>query len=741
MGAAQIRKKRLAIAIILASLIVTAIGYYVTSVKLTTDREPPLIENLRWEPTRVVNDKVYDVSASFVAEDDKSPIASAELIFKPEDYSYFITKYGMRTEDYDLVFPDDTRAIQLTPVDGVFNSTHEEFVVPIRNITGGVEYKIIVKVKDLSGNEGIAEIKTPYIRQFENLGRLLYEDGIILGANYFPYYPRPHPWEALEPMAVHPLLGKYDVTDPMVISKHIDWATGHGINCLFMSWVPTWDGGSLQLLDNIGKFMQNPLSADIMISIQYEGIEDRLRRAGVERNAEGIYYIQNSDQWKMIIEDVKTLEKLFFAKGNFLKIDNKPVIYLYASTSLCGNVSGFVNDLKRDVNAYLICDYAHPWAATSAYTINGTGGWVEECDERGNCSLTNYAMNYDAWTTWAAGWYTPVIEPIEENYPKFLDDGYKVWNRLATKHNKTFVPSIIPGFINLKDPKFPKLQRRADMFKEMLSTALKYSSLCTEKKLIKIDTFNEFGEATGIEPTREEGFVFLKTIKKEIPAFPSFYVIGDLDDYAGDWHVYAEGNPTWSKMNVGSPSMDGSSLKLSITGGSPYSNVHFYRNFNHSNISCIKFELWFYFSNTTWNNVGDASKIQAIEFSCSIFARPYRYEWALQWENVGDGTANQGNPPTWRIWNGSVWFPLDIKADLEPETWHHLRLIRMIEDERVYYLGFIIDGAYFHLGITCNPTIATANKIAIAIQLDGNYKQDTYEVYLDMVTLEVGKKK
>ncbi|MGB9817439.1 MAG: glycoside hydrolase family 99-like domain-containing protein [Desulfurococcaceae archaeon] len=478
------------------------------------DTNPPEITSLNWTPTRVVLDKVYDIQVSFTAVDNESPIARAELRFKPVEYQYMMQAYGVEPEDYSKIFPPEgERSYNLTPVDGEFDGLEETFTVQITNITGGREYKIVILVEDSAGNTKTVEVKTPYIRQYENIGKVLYVKGVVLCANYFPYYPRPHPWELLEPMVVHPLLGKYDVVDPVVISKHIDWATGHGVNCFFMSWVPTWDGGSLQLLENIARFMDNPLSSNIMVAIQYEGIQDRLRRAGVKPDANGIYHVENSNQWETIVEDMKTLEKLFFTRNNYLKINGKPVVYFYASGSLSGNISGFVEDIKREVNIYMISDYAHPWAATSSFTINNTGGWIEECDERGNCFLINYAVNYDAWTTWAAGWYTPVVEPLEENYPKFLDEGYKVWSKLALKYSKTFVPSIIPGFINLRDPDFPKLPRKPEMFKAMVLTALEYSTTPAGEKIIKIDTYNEFGEATGIEPTREEGFAYLEVLR------------------------------------------------------------------------------------------------------------------------------------------------------------------------------------------------------------------------------------
>jgi hypothetical protein len=133
----------------------------------------PLIFNLEWIPTREKLDKIYDINVTFTAKDDNTPIAYAELRFIPVEYHYMIEKYGMRQEDYPKVFPPDNERIYvLTPVDGKFDSLEEKFVVSITNIIGGREYKIVVLIRDIAGNERTTEIKTPYIRQFENLGRI-----------------------------------------------------------------------------------------------------------------------------------------------------------------------------------------------------------------------------------------------------------------------------------------------------------------------------------------------------------------------------------------------------------------------------------------------------------------------------------------------------------------------------------------------------------------------------------------
>lgn len=99
---------------------------------------------------------------------------------------------------------------------------------------GGREYIISASVKDVAGNERIEEIKTPYIRQFEHMGKELYGKGITFGTSYMTGY---YPWETGIVIDDLPLLGKYVATDDIVQWKHIDWATGHGIDVFYV------DGG------------------------------------------------------------------------------------------------------------------------------------------------------------------------------------------------------------------------------------------------------------------------------------------------------------------------------------------------------------------------------------------------------------------------------------------------------------------------------------------------------------------
>jgi hypothetical protein len=500
--------------LIILAILIILIGTYYFVERILLDKSPPSIINLSWTPTRENLDKIYDINVTFVARDDKTPIAYAELRFIPVEYYYMIEKYGMRPEDYPKVFPPDKeRDFVLTPVDGKFDSLEEKFSVPIKDIIGGREYKIVVLVRDKAGNERIVEVKTPYIRQFENLGKVLYEKGTLVAAVYYALYPYPHTWEALEPMAAHPLLGKYDVRDPIVQAKHIDWFTGYGGNCFFFSWGTDDDSSTKEVHENILSFISNPLSNQVKIAIFYE-LPSRLRAGGIFPNGQGLYHLDDPRRWGKVIEDMKLLSEDILQKENYLKIKNEPIIEFY-ETAIIGNIPEFVNSIKRAASdsLFIISQHAHPWSATSAYTDPPSGGWIEDCIDSGYCELFERAKPFDGWTTWVAGWYTPIKKPLNENYPKFLEEGYKVWNRLAEKYNKMFVPSILPGFINLRDPNFPRLPRSAEMFKRELEIALKYATPVNGMRVIRIDTFNEFGEATGIEPTREEGFIYLEGLK------------------------------------------------------------------------------------------------------------------------------------------------------------------------------------------------------------------------------------
>jgi len=212
-----------------------------------------------------------------------------------------------------------------------------------------------------------------------------------------------------------------------------------------------------------------------------------------------------------------------------------------------------------------------------------------------------------------------------------------------------------------------------------------------------------------------------------------------LEESAADWGVYGEGNPVWALADAPAPSLDGHSLKCSITGGAPYSNAHFYRNLLDDGSRLFALSLAFQFlPATTLNNQGGESVIQALEFTVSAWRQGQRYEWALQWQNVGAGA------PQWRYWDPSRaaterWAapPGPIAPQFTSHQFHTLTIKGEIRNGNSRYRSFSIDGAEYSLNLDAPsvPAPGVADKLAVAVQLDGNAHATPYDVYLDRVAL------
>jgi hypothetical protein len=178
-------------------------------------------------------------------------------------------------------------------------------------------------------------------------------------------------------------------------------------------------------------------------------------------------------------------------------------------------------------------------------------------------------------------------------------------------------------------------------------------------------------------------------------------------------------------------------LRLAITGGNrPYTHIHAYRTLE-ALPSATRFTLnldW-KFSETTWNNEGGASTIQMIEPAMSSWSGSERYEWALQWQNVGDGSVQDGDAPAWRIWNGASWQTTGFSQRLEPNRWHRLHLDGFMEPGLVCYERMISDDAEVPLpfSVPATPALEPARS-AVTMQLGGNYREDPYHCLIRHVS-------
>jgi len=475
------------------------------------DTNPPKITSLSWTPTRVVLDKVYDIQVSFTAVDNESPIARAELRFKPVEYYYMMYVYGVKSEDYPKIFPPEgERSYNLTPVDGEFDGLEETFTVQITNITGGREYEILILVEDRAGNTKTVEVKTPYIRQYENLGKLLYEKGFIVMSVYLPFNMRniPHKDDVS-------LLGKYDTLDEIVIAKHVDWATGNGINTFILDSQNHWwttAGMTTGMIDRVFLICRTLLSLNQINVAWLMGPSRNDFRYGTYGGEIPEWAIDLRNPWNnwTFIKFVNALMTPDIVNNpNYLRINGKPVLYIWDEGAFFNQEETYIA-VKR-----LIAERT----GSEAYII---ADWIPRIPTQPSDEYVQFLLKkfrgaglrvVDAFTGWI-GLHRVGLDTREyvDNYEYYYDIQLNTWRNFTKTWGKDFIVTLTPGFDNSYSwggPQIP-LPRDINKFAERLKIAIRY--LDNTRPVLKIDTWNDFGEWTYIEPTRKDGFTYLEIL-------------------------------------------------------------------------------------------------------------------------------------------------------------------------------------------------------------------------------------
>jgi predicted nucleic acid-binding Zn-ribbon protein len=387
----------------------------------------PLILNLYWKPVKVINDKIYDVNVVFEVISPLSSLEVVEVTLRPVEYKYFITMYGMREEDYSKVFPEeDVRIVRIKPL----QIERIVFSVDFKDLKGGREYFIEVRVRDVAGNERIVEVKTPYIRQFENIAKT---NDITVAALYLLWWGKDNNWAGYKGNTF-PLLGKYSSKDTIVINKHVDWATGHGINVFIINW-----DGPYGYQDDALKsyFLEADLvkRGDIEFGILYE-THWRLK------DSHPGWDLSDPENVNILRNDLLYLKKNYFNRPSCFKINNKPFLFIWESKGFFGDLS-IITNLRREYNVYMVSDHAHPEAHPTDIFRDVIWG--------------DAAKRFDAiMNRW--GW---------ERYP---ESDMERWLAFAIENNLNFIAGASVGlsyrYAPWSFPGVPEIPRDPDLFKK-----------------------------------------------------------------------------------------------------------------------------------------------------------------------------------------------------------------------------------------------------------------------------------
>jgi hypothetical protein len=307
-----------------------------------------------------------------------------------------------------------------------------------------------------------------------------------------------------------PLLGRYDTIDNIVLIKHVDWATGHGINTFILDsqnhWWPGIKNKVFTICEKLLSFGQIKV-AWLMGPSRRHFIYGEYGKE-IPEWAIDLKTSKNNETFLMFVKELMKPELV--KSENYFKIDGKPVLYVWDEGAFFNQENTYetVKKLlmkKIGYEIYIIADWL-PRIPTSP------------SDEYVQFLLEKYRGNglkvVNAFTGWI-GFHKVGLDTKEyvENYEYYYDKQLDMWKCFTKEWNKDFIVSLTLGFDNSYswgEPQIP-LPRNIEKFAKRLEIAVKY--LDDQRPILKIDTWNDWGEWSYIEPTNKEKFSYLKILK------------------------------------------------------------------------------------------------------------------------------------------------------------------------------------------------------------------------------------
>lgn len=294
---------------------------------------------------------------------------------------------------------------------------------------------------------------------------------LLSGVMYHHWYNSGR-WEA--GIAYSPLLGFYDSADPSIIQKHADWSKEAGVN----AWIlDTW------ITDKDGYWMEPNTQAVIDIAdetnLKYMFLIDGWEEFGAGANYDTTAIASN------IIDKLSK----WFNNENYVKIDGKPAVFIYAAW---GKPSSVFSEIKTKIEA--------------------SYGPIYLVGDNGDNKFWNRNAGYSSYVNYLS---TPESQLSRQNelWDDWEDEGKAEWFWEDDKEYP-WAPTAMPGYddTNVRSGN-PPIPLDPAYFNESIRIAFVHNQHANPWLLVC--SFNEWHEGSQIEPSSdfEDPKIFLKTMR------------------------------------------------------------------------------------------------------------------------------------------------------------------------------------------------------------------------------------
>ena len=219
----------------------------------------------------------------------------------------------------------------------------------------------------------------------------------------------------------------------------------------------------------------------------------------------------------------------------------------------------------------------------------------------------------------------------------------------------------------------------------------------------------------------------------------------------GGWKGYGEFPPkydictncgpgvTWSMtQGISSPSLSGNATKFTIGGTTPYSDVLWTNpligdfsskgmpDHDHKiipNIHNFTYDLYFYSSNLELS--------QVLEFDINQYFGSMGFTWGHQCRIAGGHEFDVWDNVNWH------WISTGVPCNPVNNSWNHLTLqVQRTWDNKLLYHSITLNGKTTVIDRYFPPfSVGSWYGVTANYQMDGNYKQSSYSVFVDKFSL------
>ena len=327
---------------------------------------------------------------------------------------------------------------------------------------------------------------------------------ILVGAHNCPLWvaDEPHVWDqVVQHPERTPALGFYDQANPEVADWETKWAVEHGINFFVYCWYRAGktDTVETKYSSAIEALLKSRFVSQFKFAIMWEN-----------QPRGGAWGISGVTGEKDFLETLAPFWMTnYFLQPSYLKIDNKPLLFVYDAHKLSQDLGGVTNVPRAFAQMRAACRRA------------GFAGLYLLSEYRG-LDLRELQFRKDMGFDYTFAYIWPITKP-QQPIPMQLDF-------IRKTRDLNILPEVVTvsqgwtGWRNegplyrIPPGDFEGLLRQA---KEILATMPRQS---LSSKLLLLDNWNEWSEGHYLAPHRQYGFGYLDAVRKVFSDAPKDHV-------------------------------------------------------------------------------------------------------------------------------------------------------------------------------------------------------------------------